>query len=83
MFPHYNISKTFASIVTLKKMKKKSKSKTGSKDYLKKKSLENDPMRISMKNNDYDKWTRFALFIPDLNQVRNVGALINPKTESE
>lgn len=79
-FLHYNISKTFASIVTLKKKEKK----TGSEVYLKKKSLENDPMRISMKKkNDYEKWTRFALFISDLNQVRNVGALFNPKTESQ
>lgn len=79
-FLHYNISKTFASIVTLKKKEKK----TGSEVYLKKKSLENDPMRISMKKkNDYEKWTRFALFISDFNQVRNVGALFNPKTESQ
>ena len=45
MFLHYNISKTFASIVTLKKKEKK----TCSEEYLKKKSLENYPMRISMK----------------------------------
>ena len=60
MFLHYNISKTFASIVTLKKKEKK----TCSEEYLKKKSLENYPMRISMKKkNDYEKWTRFALFL--------------------
>lgn len=47
MFPHYYISKTFASIVTLKKKKKKEK-KTGIEECLKNKSLENDPMRISM-----------------------------------
>ena len=82
MFLHYNISKTFASIVTLKKKKKEKK--TGSEEYLKKKSRENDPMRISMKKkNDYEKWTRFALFISDLNLVRNVEALFNPKTESQ
>lgn len=51
---------------------------------MKNKSLENDPMRISMeKKNDYEKWTRFALFNSDLNQVRSVGALIKPKTESQ
>lgn len=59
MFLHYNISKTFASIVTLKKKEKK----TGSEEYLKKKSLENDPMRISMKKKMTMKNGRGLLYL--------------------
>ena len=59
MFLHYNISKTFASIVTLKKKEKK----TGSEVYLKKKSLENDPMRISMKKKMTMKNGRGLLYL--------------------